>query len=452
MNATESTLAADTRYADHVNPQWSRLLHVLGMDVSYESCAGAELHTVDGRTILDFLSGYCVHNIGHNHPYVIGAIRDELERRGPAMLQSHVPELTGELAARLLAMAGMGLTKASFYCSGSEAVEAAIKFARARTRRDALLSAEGAFHGLTCGALSLMGDPFWKEGFGKMLESARVPFGDIEALRQKLSTRRFAAFFVEPIQGESGIRIPPPNYLSAAKALCEEYDSLLVLDEVQTGLGRTGTFLAAHPYGVKADMVLLAKALSGGGIPCSAVLMTEPIYGAVYSSIQKSIVHTSTFSENALSMRAALATLDVLDQEDLAQRASVMGEHLRSRLREELLGFEMVKEIRGAGLLNGIEFQPPRQLRLRAAFESFHYLHPALFGQVVVMRLFREHNILTQICGNAFMVLKAAPPLMIGQAQIDKFVAALRATMEEAHSSAKFWTEPLGLARRILGL
>jgi ornithine--oxo-acid transaminase len=296
-----------------------------------------------------------------------------------------------------------------------------------------------------------MGDPFWKDGFGKMLEAEHVPFGDIEALRQKLATRRFAAFFVEPIQGESGIRIPPPNYLAAAKALCEEYGSLLVLDEVQTGVGRTGTFLAAHPHGVEADMVLLAKALSGGLIPCSAVLMTEPIYDAVYSSIQKSIVHTSTFSENALSMRAALATLDVLDQENLAPRASELGDYLRSRLREELLSFEMVREIRGVGLLNGIEFQPPRQLRLRAAFETFRHLHPALFGQVVVMRLFRQHNILTQICGNAFMVLKAAPPLMIDRQHVDKFVAALRATMEEAHTSTAFWTEPLGLARRILG-
>jgi ornithine--oxo-acid transaminase len=279
-----------------------------------------------------------------------------------------------------------------------------------------------------------------------------VPFGDLEALREKLATRRFAAFFVEPLQAEGGIRIPPHGYLSSAQSLCERNGSLLVLDEVQTGMGRTGSFLAAHQHQVQPHMVLLAKALSGGLIPVSAALMSDDIYDAVYSSVKRAIVHTSTFSENALAMRAGIATLEVLEREGLAKRAARLGAQLQDRLRDQLGGYEMVKEVRGMGLLNGIEFTAPQSLGRRAMFETFGKLHPALFGQALVMRLFREHNILTQICGNHFLVLKAAPPLIVSEEQLERFVRAIRETVEQAHSSASFWTEPLGIARRALNL
>ncbi|HCC57611.1 MAG TPA: aspartate aminotransferase family protein, partial [Solibacterales bacterium] len=277
------------------------------------------------------------------------------------------------------------------------------------TGRSGLLYANGAFHGLTCGALSMMGDGFWREKFGPMLaDTAAVPFNDLAALAEPLATKRYAAFFVEPVQSEAGIRIPNADYLREARRLCARYGTLLVLDEVQTGMFRTGRFLAAHHYGVEADMVVMAKALSGGLIPCSAVLMTDRVYDAVYHSLKRSIVHTSTFSENAMSMRAGLATLDVLESENLGERALVMGEVLRERLRQQLAGYEMVREIRGVGMLSGIEFQAPKQVRLRLPFEAFRHIHSSMFGQVLVMRLFRDHGILTQICGNNFMVLKVA--------------------------------------------
>jgi ornithine--oxo-acid transaminase len=297
-------------YAEHVNPQWVRLLGLLGMNKEYAQCAGVELTTVDGSVILDFLSGYCVHNTGHNHPYIIEQLHTELGRLGPAMLQSHVPALAGELAKRLCALAGGKLRKAFFACSGSEGVESAIKFARAVTGRSGLLYAKGAFHGLTCGALSLMGDDFWRGKFGPMLsDTEAVPFNDLAALRRELATRRYGAFIVEPIQSEAGIRLPAPDYLKEAQDLCARNGTLFVLDEVQTGMYRTGRFLAAQHYGVEPDMVILAKALSGGLIPCSAVLMSGRVYDCVYDSLKRSIVHTSTFSENAMSMRAGLATL-----------------------------------------------------------------------------------------------------------------------------------------------
>jgi len=275
-----------------------------------------------------------------------------------------------------------------------------------------------------------------------------VPFGDLAVLERHLATGKFAALVVEPVQAEAGIRVPEPHYLESAQQLCRRHGALLVLDEVQTGMHRTGTFLAAHRYGVEPDLVVLAKALSGGLVPVGAVLMSEAVSDSVFSSLGRAFVHASTFGENSLAMRAGLATLDVLEQESLGERADTLGAALRRRLSEALAPFEMVKAVRGAGMLNGIEFQAPKQLRLRLAFETFRRIHPGMFGQVLVMRLFRDKNILTQICGNNFMVLKVAPPLVVAEGQMDEFVTAIREVVELAHSTTAFWAEALGLARR----
>ena len=438
-------------YADYVNPQWVKLLSLLEMNVSYERCLGAELLTRDGRCIFDFLSGYCVHNTGHNHPKIVSALVEELQNSGPVMLQSNVPELAGELGQRLCDLAGGDLSKVFFASSGSEGVETAIKFARSHTGRAGLLSCERAFHGLTCGALSLMDGEYWRSGFGPLLpESVSVPFGDLASLRKELASERYAAFFVEPIQAEGGIRVPEQDYLREAQELCHRHGTLLVADEVQTGMFRTGAFLASHHFGLTPDMVVLAKALSGGLVPVSAVLMSDAVHRSVFSSFKRSIVHASTFSENALSMRAGLATLDVLQEEELGERALTVGAELRESLSAVLSGYEMVQEIRGRGLLLGIQFTAPRRLGLQLPFEGFAKVHPAMFGQILVMRLFRDHGILTQICGNDFMVLKVAPPLVVTSSQISAFVNAVQQVIDLAHHPGAFWSEALGLARRAL--
>ena len=444
--------ATDRLYAEHVNPQWVRLLDVLQMNAPYIRCEGAELFRADGQRVLDFLSGYCVHNTGHNHPYIISALKEELDRSGPVMLQSHAPELAGELASRLCESAGGRLAKAHFTSSGSEGVEAAIKFARAHTGRAGLIFADGAFHGLTCGALSLMGSEFWREGFGPLLpDTKQVPFGDLKNLAAELSTKKHAGFIVETIQGEGGIRIPSREYLREAQALCRQYGSLFIVDEVQTGLYRTGRFLAMQHFGLDPDMVVLAKALSGGLVPVGAVLLTDDVYTSVYGSLRRAIIHTSTYSENNLAMRAGLATLDVLESDGLGARAISVGQYLRERLQAALAGYEMVKEVRGLGLFFGVEFQAPRSFALRASFETFMRIHPGMFGQMLVMQLFRE-GILTQICGNNFLVLKVAPPLMVLEGQVDEFVSKLGKVVESIHASTTFWSEALGLARRVVNV
>lgn len=438
-------------YEQYVNPQWVRLLDVLRMNVQYARCLGADLYTDDGRQITDFNSGYCVHNIGHNHPRLVAALKSELDRAGPAMLQSHVADMAGDLAQRLCDLAGGRVRKAFFGSSGSEGVEAVIKFSRAHTKRPGILYAEGGFHGLTCGALSLMSNPFWRKGFGPLLPGTEgVKFGDLAALEQKLATRTFASFVLEPIQAEAGIIIPPPDYLKQAAALCRRYGTLFVLDEVQTGLYRTGKFLAAHHFDVEPDMVVLAKAMSGGLIPSSAVLMTEEIYESVYSSLQRSLIHTSTYSENGLAMRAGLTTLDILEEERLGERSTQAGERMRQALRARLAPYEMVADIRGLGLFNAIQFKAPRSPKRWLAYQAFDKIHPAVFGQLLVMRLFRDHDILSQICGNDFMVLKVAPPLVASDAQLDRYVDAIGQVVELMHGSGGFWSEGLQLVRRVV--
>ena len=459
MAATQSGVAeitsarTDQSYSEHVNPQWVRLLNLLEMNVRYTRCSGAELFTDRGTRILDFLSGYCVHNLGHNHPAVIAALHDELDRCGPAMLQSHVAELAGELAAELTRLAGGQLTKAYFCSSGSEGVETVIKFSRVHTRRSGLLYCAGAFHGLTCGALSLMAGSQWAEGFGPLLPGAEnVPFAHLKELEQKLATRKFAAFIVEPVQAEAGICVPDREYLQQAQEMCRRYGTLFVLDEVQTGMFRTGKFLAAHHYGLDPDMVVLAKALSGGLVPSGAVLMSDEIYESIYSGLGRSIIHTSTYSENNLSMRAGLATLHALQDERLGERAEQLGAKLRQKLADALSGYEMVAEVRGLGMLNGIVFQSPNKLLLKVPFEAFRKVHAGMFGQMLVMRLFKSKNILTQVCGNNLMVLKAAPPLVVTEAQLDEFVAAVQTVVDMVHSSPTFWMDALQLARRAVNV
>jgi ornithine--oxo-acid transaminase len=283
-------------------------------------------------------------------------------------------------------------------------------------------------------------------------ETYAVPFGNAEAIEQQLKSHKIAAVVLEPLQAEAGIVLAPDGYLAEVQRLCRKYGALFVLDEVQTGLGRTGAFVAAHHYGVEPDMIVLAKALSGGLVPVAAVLMRDAIYKSVYGSLKRSIVHTSTFSENGLAMRAGLATLQVIEDEQLVERSWTEGEWLREQLRARLERYEMVAEVRGLGLLNGIVFHSPRSLGLRLSFEAFRAIHPAMFGQMLVMRLFNRHNILSQICGNNFHVLKVAPPLVATREQMTAYLDAIEEVVGTIHASTRFWSEALQLAGRALSI
>lgn len=445
---------ADSQYAEYVNPEWVNLLSLLGLNRPFVKAQGAELYGEHGEVYLDFLSGYGVYNVGHHHPYITRQLIDELQSQRPSMLQSHVPTLAGLLAERLCKLAGGRVSKVYFGSTGSEAVESAIKFSRSFTKRDWILYAEGGFHGLTCGALSLMSNPWWREGFGNLLrETAAVPFGDIDALRREIETERYAAYIVEPIQGETGVVVPPTEYLREAQRLCDLHGTLLVIDEVQTGVYRTGPFIASHLYGITPDIVLLAKALSGGHVPVSAMLMRSDINHAVYSSVDKAFVHASTFSENSLAMRAGLATLDVIAQENLSAQCIERGKLLRGELRKRLARFDMVAEIRGEGLLNAIEFRSPKNLGLKMLYSAFAKAHPGLFGQMIVRTLFHDQRVLSQMAGNNFRAIKVMPPLVISEAQILTYVDAMENVCESiVNNKAKFWTQGLSIGAKAFSL
>lgn len=439
-------------YAEHVNPQWVRLINLLDMNRRYVHCEGATLTSEHGENYLDFLSGYGVYNVGHAHPFIREQLIEELESFGPSMLQTHVPELAGELAQRLCSLAGGGLERAFFTSTGSEGVETSMKFARAYTRREWILYGNGGFHGLTCGALSLMSSPWWRDRFGPMLQTTTgVPFGDLGALETELKSKKYAAFIIEPIQGESGITLPPQGYLRAAQDLCRKYGTLFVLDEVQTGLYRTGSFLAAQHYGAEPDMVILAKALSGSFVPVGAVLMRDDISKSVYRSMEKSFVHASTFGENAMAMRAGLATLDVLQNEQLGARAEVMGRRLRDGVNALVPKHQMLKGAHGLGLFNGVAFQAPSTFGLKTLFHGFNMLHAGLFGQMVVRQLFHDAQILTQMCGNNYLVVKAVPPLIVNEQQIDSFISAIDQLLHEIETERTgFWSQGLMIGKRAL--
>jgi ornithine--oxo-acid transaminase len=343
-----------------------------------------------------------------------------------------VPPLAAILAEHLLRRVP-GQERAFFCNSGAEAVEGAIKLARAATGRAKLVFCEHAFHGLTMGALSLNGDETFRAGFEPFLADAtRIPFDDLAGLEQALSRRDVAAFFVEPIQGK-GVHVPRASYLSEATRLCRKYGALLVVDEVQTGIGRTGAFLASERSGADPDLVLLAKALSGGFVPVGVVLGKRAVFDRTFDRMDRAVVHGSTFGRNNLAMAAGLATLHVLEAEGLMENAARRGQTLMVRLDALREKYDVLKEVRGRGLMIGLQFGPPSAVSLRAAWGAIEAATKGLFCQAILIPLFVRHRILAQVAGHEMSVIKLLPPLCISQADEDWIVRAFDDVLRECH-------------------
>src|SRR5207344_1275723 len=318
-------------HARHLNEQLVRVLKTIGYDVGFQKGQGQYLFDREGVRYLDLLSGFGVFAIGRNHPALRQALKSVLDSDLPNLVQLDVSTLAGVLAERLLEHVPY-LDKVFFANSGAETVEAAIKFARGATGRPGIVSCSHSFHGLSYGALSLMDDPNFRSGFEPLLPGCtQIAFNDLAALERALSSRQVAAFIVEPIQGK-GVNLPTDEFLPGAAALCKKYGTIFIADEIQTGLGRTGRFLAVEHWNVEPDMVLLSKALSGGHVPISAVLMRRPIFEKMFDRMDRAVVHGSTFAKNDLAMAAGIATLDVLERERLIENAARMGERLMREL------------------------------------------------------------------------------------------------------------------------
>jgi len=343
MNGDGESAAA--AYARHVNDGLARLLSFMGLDAAAVRAEGCFVWDEQGRRFLDFLGGYGVFSFGHRHPRIVAAVTAQLERM-PLSAKILFDKPTAELAARLADITPGSISKFFFCNSGTEAVEGALKLARLASGRSRIIYAENSFHGKTLGALSATGRDKYREPFLPLLpEFTGVPFGDATAMAKALD-ETVAAVILEPIQGEGGVIVPPLGYLAEVRELTRQRGALLILDEVQTGMGRTGYNFACEREGVEPDFILLAKALGGGVMPLGAIGGTPEVWAKFE---QNPLIHSSTFGGNPLACAAGIAALDVLQEEQLAERAAQEGEPFLARLRKLAADYpDLVKETRSS--------------------------------------------------------------------------------------------------------
>jgi len=432
-----------------LNEQMVRVLRTIGYDVGFCKGSGQYLYDRKGDRYLDMLSGFGVFALGRNHPAIRDALKSVLDADLPNLVQMDVSTLAGVLAQRLLALVPH-LDKVFFANSGAESVEAAMKFARAATGRSGIAYCSHAFHGLTYGALSLNGDEVFRRGFEPLIpDCVCVPFNDLTALDKVLSTRRIAAFVVEPIQGK-GVILPDEDYLRGVQDLCRRYETLFIADEIQTGIGRTGKFLAGEHWDIEPDMVLLAKALSGGHVPVGAVMMRKWIFDKVFNRMDRAVVHGSTFSKNDLAMAAGIATLEVLKAERVTENAARTGDRLVRELSAMQERYELLKNVRGKGLMIGVEFGAPSSLKLRASWSMIEAASKGLFCQLITIPLFKEHKILTQVAGHGSHTIKLIPSLTINDADCDWIVRAFDEVIADSHKAGAVWSLGKTLAQHAM--
>jgi ornithine--oxo-acid transaminase len=421
-----------TLHTRYLNEQMVRVLKTIGFDRAYQRGKGQYLYDRQGLQYLDLLSGWGVFALGRNHPVVRDTLKKVLDSDLPNLVQMDVSALAGVLAERLLRYVPH-LEKVFFANSGTESVETSLKFARAATGRNGIVYCSHAFHGLTYGALSVIGDEIFRSGFGSLLPGCvEVPFNDIGALERALASKEIAAFIVEPIQGK-GVTMPADDYLRSALELCRKHGTLFIADEIQTGLGRTGRFLACEHWGIEPDMVLLSKSLSGGHVPVGAVLTRKWMFDKVFDRMDRAVVHGSTFSKNDMAMAAGLATLEVIESEGLMQNAERQGARLLATFERMIPRHELVKEVRGKGLMIGVEFGAPRSLALKASWNLLETANSGLFCQLIVIPLLKEHRVLSQVAGHGNHTIKLLPPLIITDEDCDWIERSFERVIADAH-------------------
>jgi ornithine--oxo-acid transaminase len=414
-------------WARTINPQFVRVLRTIGFDRKWVRGEGAHIYDADGNSYLDLLGGFGMYNVGRNNPSVKAALIEALELDTPGMLAMGVTALPGLLANELLQRTPPRIERCLFTNSGTEANEAALKLGRAATKRTRVISADHAFHGLTLGSLSANGNGEFTQRFQPLLPGfAQVPFGDLDALEQELRREDVAVFIVEPIQGK-GINLPPSGYLAGAQELCRRYGTLFCVDEVMTGFGRTGTMFAFEHWGLEPDLVTVAKSLSGGYVPVGALLMSRAVHEAVFDSMPHALSHGSTFAPNELAMVAGLAMLRELDEHDLVVRSARLGETLLELTRPLADEFDVVKDVRGKGLMWAIEFEGDSRM-----YRMLDRAQRGLFAQLVVVPLFTDHRILTQVAGHDMAVVRILPPFVLTDDDVAEFAEALRETVKQA--------------------
>ena len=437
-------------WSRYLNPQTARVLHSVGLDRQWLRAQGAYLWDDSGARYLDWLAGFGVFGVGRNHPVVRKAVKDALDADLADLVKMDTPLLAGLLGEALVKRAPY-LDRVYLCNSGTEAVETALKFARYYTGRERVLFCSHAYHGLTAGSMSVNGSKEFTAGFGPLLPSTMVPLGDLAALRREVAKGDVAALIVEPVQGK-GVHVAPPRYLAEAAEVLHSRGALLICDEVQCGLGRTGRFFGFEFDGVEPDLVTVAKTLSGGIAPIGATMGKEKIFAKVYSNMTRVLVHDTTYSHNNTAAAAGLAALSVMDEEGLIANAAARGAELRRALEDAASRYDFIVDVRGRGLMIGIEFGRPQSLRRRARYAPMTLARKGLFTQMIVCDLFEHHRILTQTASDHADVLKLLPPLTTTSEDIEWFMSAFCAVMDAVSDSSKpVWHFAKGLTTRALG-
>ncbi len=420
--------------SEYINPQMAKVLKTLGFDPVYVRGQGAHLWDDKGDDYLDMLAGFGVFAVGRSHPRVKDAIRQYLDLDSPNLVKMGTQLFAGLLAQKLVEeFAPPGLDTVFFCNSGAEALDGALKFAHAYTRRKRYVYCDHGYHGLTLGTLAVNGCKEFRADYEAVLNGGTgIPLGDTARLETELSRGDVAAFVVEPVIGH-GVFIPPDDFFPRAREICSRYGTLFIADEVQTGFGRTGKLFGCDHWNVVPDIMTLSKSLSGGYCPIGAILYPRKVYEKVYSSMDRCMVHSTTFGQNDLAAVCGLITLEVIRDEGLIENSALTGAYLMDRLKELAAKYELVREVRGLGLMIAIEFGEPRSLSLRTGWKMIHGIHRDLFCQSILVPLIMDHHILAQVSGHGRDIVKLIPPLVFDHADADRFIAAFEQVLAAAH-------------------
>jgi len=435
-------------YKQYANPGLATMMGLINFDKKFVRAQGVSVWDDEGNEYLDFLGGYGALNFGHNHPQIIDAVQQA--GKLPNLLQASLGTLYAALAHNLSQITPGELCRSFFGNSGAEAVEGALKLARAASQKSKIIYCEGSFHGKTLGALSVTGKSKYQVPFKPLLPGCEaVPFGDLNALEAKLKNRDVAAFIIEPIQGEGGVHIPEQGYLRQVRDLCTQYETLLIFDEIQTGFARTGTIFACQWDTVVPDIMCLGKSLGGGVMPISAFTTTEEIWDRAFGGVEKCALHTSTFGGNARACAAGIASIEVMIKEDLAEQTRGKGAYLLQGLRELQEKYPaMIKEVRGRGLLIGVEFnQLSGGFLNKVTGGKFNKIAEEYLAALVAGELMNRYQIITAYTLNNPNVIRFEPPLIVTREQLDTLLHALEDIFKK-HSS--IWSLILASGKNLI--
>ncbi|QNO13472.1 acetylornithine/succinylornithine family transaminase [Alkalicella caledoniensis] len=400
MNYLEKTLES---YEQYVNPAMARLFRFMGLATIEETAEGIYITDNTGKKYIDCLGGYGSINLGHSNKEIVEACKQQMDKM-PLSSKILINSKLAELCEKLAEITPEGL-KYSFICnSGTEAVEGALKVAKIATGKPEIIATKGGFHGKSLGALSATGRELFRTPFEPLLPGFKhVPFGDIDAMKNAI-TENTAAIIIEIIQGEGGVILPPEGYIQNLRDLCTEKGVLLIVDEVQTGMARTGKMFASEHYNIKPDIMCLAKALGGGVMPIGAVIATEELWEKY---IEAPLLHTSTFGGNPLACTAALKTIEIIQRDNLVEKTAEKGQYLLNRLTQLQEKYPtVIKEVRGKGLLIGIEF-----------------CKEGLGGMLMSEAI--DKGLLVAYTLNNEKIFRIEPPLIITKEEIDEVISIL---------------------------